>query len=204
MTETSSTLTDDQWSTLLNARNTYNDGPENKYDEVLNEVADRIKAAGSIGKLDIGGLLFWKRLRANTGWVPKLHSLSEDSVRSVTRHAVQAVNDEVSSIGDAAQLGRSALVDLPGFARGDALASALLFAAAPHRMAVYDRRAHAGLRKLGIDLSDKSGRYGEYMEILEAICGTARDRGNDWSARDVDLALYQLSQGGPAQAERSG
>lgn len=36
------------------------------YDEVLYEVVERVERSGSIGKSDIGVLLFWKRLQANT------------------------------------------------------------------------------------------------------------------------------------------
>ena len=36
------------------------------YDEVLLDVAVRVQAARSIGKSDIGALLLWKRLRADT------------------------------------------------------------------------------------------------------------------------------------------
>lgn len=43
------------------------------YDEVLYEVVERVMRSGSIGKADIGALLFWKRLQANTPWVTRLH-----------------------------------------------------------------------------------------------------------------------------------
>jgi hypothetical protein len=49
-----------------------------------------------------------------------------------------------------AQAGRAALAPLPGFRTGDALASAVLTAAAPDRMAVYDWRAHTALHTLGV------------------------------------------------------
>ena len=35
------------------------------HDDVFHEVAQRISAAGSVGKVDIAILSFWKRLRAD-------------------------------------------------------------------------------------------------------------------------------------------
>jgi hypothetical protein len=104
---------------------------------VLNEVADRIRTEGSIGKADIGALLFWKRLRADTPWVSELMTWPEEKVREVTNGAVTAVNEGSLSVPDAASAGRGALSPLPGFDTGDAFASALLLAAAP---------GHGGIR----------------------------------------------------------
>jgi hypothetical protein len=88
---------------------------------------------------------------------------------------------------------RALLAALPGFARGDALASALLLAAAPSRMAVYDRRAQAALAVLGVRLSAAPGRYGRYMALIETLRGELSASGaGDWTARDVDLALFAL------------
>lgn len=84
---------------------------------------------------------------------------------------------------------------LPGFARGDALASALLLAAAPSRMAVYDRRAQAALAALGLQLSAAPGRYGRYMALVESLREElSAARAADWTARDVDLALFALGR----------
>lgn len=44
---------------------------------MLEEVADRIRAAPSIGKSEIGALLFWKRLRAATTWVREVMTMQE-------------------------------------------------------------------------------------------------------------------------------
>lgn len=54
------------WDKLLDAHTSYSAVASPSYNEVLNEIAGRIKAAGSIGKSDIGALLFWKRLWADT------------------------------------------------------------------------------------------------------------------------------------------
>lgn len=163
------------------------------YDELLHEVSDRVDRCGSIGKADIGALLFWKRLQANTPWAGRLQLMPEARVRDVTAAAVAAVRDDRVGTAEAAGRGRAALSSLPGFDRGDALASALLLAAAPSRMAVYDRRAQMALGLLGLSLTAARGRYGRYMGMVEQM----RDEvsigtGEPWTARDVDLALFQM------------
>lgn len=180
------------WETLRGSHAAYMSSTAPEYDEVLREVAARIRATGSIGKSDIGALSFWKRLRANTPWVPKLMIMPEGDVRAVTEKAVIAVNDELLTVPEAASAGRGALVSLPGFKKGDAIASALLLAAAPDRMAVYDERAQTALETLGFPLSAARGRYGRYMELVEFLRSTADSHGYTWSARDVDVALYWL------------
>lgn len=179
-------------TTLHTAHTAYMAAISPGYDEVLNEVVVRIRGEGSIGKVDIGALLFWKRLRANTTWAPRLMTLEERNVRAVTKEAVRAVNNLSLSIPDAAAAGRRALSELSGFNNGDALASALLLAAAPERMAVYDKRAQTGLEALGRTLSRARGRYGRYMALVEELWLLAERKGHTWTARDVDVALYCL------------
>lgn len=185
-------LDSEAWGVLSKAHMEFNASTSPAYDEVLLEVSERIRSSGNIGKADIGALLFWKRLRADTRWVRDLMVMADSEVRGVTSRAVVAVNDTSLEVPAAAAQGRSALSALPGFVRGDALASALLTAAAPERMAVYDRRAQAGLAKLGLSLSAKRGRYGRYMKIVESLAATAGQHGRSWSAREVDIALYSL------------
>lgn len=191
--ETPAVVVDAQaWETLRGSHAGYMAGTSPVYDEVLVDVANRIKATASIGKADIGALLFWKRLRANTPWVSELMTMGDVEVRAVTAKAVSAVNDKLLPVPQAASDGRRALAELPGFKTGDALASALLLAAAPERMAVYDRRARAGLEAIGLTLSAKPGRYRRYMELVEDLRSTANRYGQTWTARDVDVALYWL------------
>ncbi|WP_328649095.1 hypothetical protein OHS58_17980 [Amycolatopsis sp. NBC_00348] len=118
------------------ARTAYEQQVASAYDEVLVEVAVRARAAGSIGKSDIGALLLWKRLRADTPWASRLMSVPDLEVRATTARVVDAVRDPHSSTPAAAREGRRLLASLPGFTTGDALASAVLVAAAPRRMAV--------------------------------------------------------------------
>jgi hypothetical protein len=201
--ETPKLLLDPQtWNTLHDAHLGYKAETSPTYDEVLSEVTSRIQVSGSIGKTAIGALVFWKRLQANTPWVPELMSMREKDVRAVTEKAVTAVNDKTVPVPQAASDGRRALLTLPGCKTRDALASALLLAAAPQRMAVYDRRAQKSLKALGLSLTAKPGRYRRYMELVEALCMTASHHNRSWIARDVDVALYGL--GGPQPDSSSG
>ena len=68
-------------------------------------------------------------------------------------------------------------------------------AAAPDRMAVYDRRAQQGLERLGVSLSSSRGRYARYMGLVEDLVGEAQQAGMSLWPREVDMALYWL--GGP-------
>lgn len=181
---------------LRQARLDYGQAVSPSYDEVFHEVVDRIAEAGSVGKSDIGALLFWKRLRANSPWVTQLMAMTDAEVRDDAAEAVTAVNDTSQSAPNAAGAGRAALSPLPGFTTGDALASAVLAAAAPERMAAYDRRAHQAVRTVGLTLSDAPGRYHRYMAIVASLKKQLSEGGNTpWSTRDVDVALFWLGQG---------
>lgn len=180
------------WAVLHSARDAYMAEASTSYDEVLTEVSQRAQLTQSIGKTDIGALLIWKRLRADTPWATKLMNTPDAEVRTATSKAYHAVNDLSVPVPQAAAAGRSELSVLSGFKSGDALASALLLAAAPNRLAIYDRRALSGLKSLGLSLSSSRGRYGRYMELVESLRSLARRQGEPWLARDVDLALYWL------------
>lgn len=182
------------WAQLDAARAAYQQ-VAGAYDEVLVEVAARVSTTGSIGKADIGALLLWKRLRADTPWARQLMTTPDAQVRAITARAVAAACDTSAPVAEAARLGRRLLTSLPGFTTGDALASAVLVAAAPNRMAVYDRRAQRGLELLGKTLTSSRGRYGRYMLLIGELLVLARQHDRPWTARDVDLALYWL--GGP-------
>jgi hypothetical protein len=166
--------------------------PPGVYDEAFDEIAERFAKVGSVGKADIGGLLFWKRLRADTPWARALHSVPDHVVRTATAAARTAAHDGARTTVEAAGAARRALSPLPGFVSGDALASAVIAAANPARMAVYDQRADAALRDLGCEVDDRPGRYGRYMAAIGELLGTVKLQRPDWTARDVDLALYWL------------
>lgn len=188
------TLNDEGWARILASHGAYHAKTSPVYDEVLSQVAERVRVSGDIGKADIGALLFWKRLRADTPWVSHLMTTPDATVRATTARALSVANDLSLPTPDAAGLARGELSSLPGLQKGDALASALLLAAAPQRMAIYDRRAQAGLGILGLALSAAPGRYRRYMVHVDSIRSTALAHGVEWAGRDVDVALYQLGQ----------
>lgn len=161
------------------------------YDEVLLEVQARAERDGSIGKADIGALMLWKRLNLSTAWTRELNEWPDRNVRAVTADAFELACDTDRSIPEAAGAARSALLELPGCRRGAAVASTLLTAGAPGRMAVYDRRAVAALEGLGFP--DPDGDYGRYMTTVCELIETANAvSGGRWSPRDVDKALFML------------
>ena len=165
------------------------------YDEVITELCARAEATGSLGKVDLGALVAWKRLRADTLYMGRLMATAETTVREHTAAAFAAARNPDLSTVDAATAARRALEPLPGFRSGDALASAACFICAPDRLAVYDRRAHAGLRVLGLDLTRTGGVYGQYMAHLDALRAALDTPSDHWTARRVDLALYVLGKG---------
>jgi hypothetical protein len=163
------------------------------YDDVFREVQKRISAEDSAGKADIAVLSCWKRLRADTPWVPTLLSRPEAEVREVTRPAVIAARkgDVIEAAGESREMLRTLL----GFKQGTALASALLTAAAPTRLAVYDKRARRGLERVELELADYLPLfYARYMTLVEQCRAEGAQFGHRWSARDVDLALYMLGK----------
>lgn len=162
------------------------------YDEVLDAVASLAQREESIGKAQIGGLVLWKRLNASTRWARDLMSTPEEGVLAATGEAFQGANAQDLSVEEAARTARRALMPLPGFKSGDALASAVIVALAPARMAVYDRRAHAALTALGIRLGDSPGRYARYMALVEQLRQDCASAGEYFSAREIDLALFTL------------
>ena len=188
------------WEQLLHGHGEYLRHVSPNYDDVLRVVIDNVERSGSIGKADIGALLFWKRLRADSAWVRALHEWPDPQVREITARAVTAVQDTDATLSVAARAGRSELAALPGFATGDALASALLLAAAPTRMAVYDRRSDAGLKSLGVQVGSTPGRYGRYMAIIDKLLESAPPDAASWHPRNVDEALYWLGGLNPAPA----
>ncbi|MFD8210638.1 hypothetical protein ACFV2S_30070 [Streptomyces sp. NPDC059695] len=182
------------WDVLIPAQTEYLSAISPHYDEAFWDVAQRVERAGCLGKTDIAALVVWKRISAQTRWVTDLMSLPDSHVRAVTERALTSVQDLNLSRGEAAQAGRGAIAELPGFVTGDALASAVLTAAAPKRMAVYDQRVQRALNLFGITLTKKSGRYGRYMDIIETLLTQSGGRADDWTARDVDTALYWVGQ----------
>jgi len=180
------------WIQLSEAHQRYTADTSTHYDEVLIEVSQRFTEIGSLGKADIGSLLLWKRLRADAKWAKDLMNTPDQDVREATAKTFLAANDGRLDIHEAAKEARSALGSVPGFTTGDALASAVIVAAAPTRMAIYDRRAHHGLSLLKIKLTNSSGRYSRYMQEVQNLIGLFMEHDQTWTAREIDQALFTI------------
>ncbi|MEU9919394.1 hypothetical protein [Streptomyces sp. NPDC051001] len=178
------------WDVLIPARTDYMANISPHYDEVFHDVAQRTEHAGSLGKTDIAALVVWKRLSAQTRWVTELMSLPDTQVRAVTERALTAVRATHLTRSEAARTGRGIMWELPGFRTGDALASAILTAAAPQRMAVYDSRVQHALDTLGLTLTHAPGRYGRYLQLLDDLLQHRGAQADGWTARAIDTALY--------------
>lgn len=189
-------LTGSHIDQLVSAHDAYMASANDHYDDVLLEVSERIAVTGSAGKTDIAALVCWKRLNASTVWVRDLMQMRERDVREATGLAFQHAR-AAAHISKVAADAIAALQPLPGLRRGKAVASAVLVAGVPERMAVYDRRAHASLRSIGIPIGSTTGVYSRYMTAVEALRENVNTSRNlQWRARDVDLALYWMSNQG--------
>ncbi|HWC23837.1 MAG TPA: hypothetical protein VG502_16195 [Flexivirga sp.] len=194
MEELNQRVPDNAVDRLVQAREEYDDEVSPAYDDALQVIFDRATSQRCLGKADIGSVVLWKRLNASSRWAKALMVTPDEDVRAATGTALACVTDTSCSIAEGAVNGRRALSAIPAFDRGDALASAVLFVAAPTRMAVYDRRAQSGIEKLGLTLSAQRGRYGRYMGLVEQLADAARRAGLQWLPRDVDIALYSLGR----------
>ncbi|GKQ40222.1 hypothetical protein ALMP_67480 [Streptomyces sp. A012304] len=107
-----------------------------------------------------------------------------------TDHASHKEQGSMIRRSKAARNGRGIIWELPGFRTVDALASAILTAAAPKRLAVYDQRVQHALDTLGLPLTPAPGRYGRYIQLLDDLLHHGGAHANGWTARDIDTALY--------------
>lgn len=165
------------------------------YDETLETVVERAAAQKSLTKADIGSLVLWKRISAQTKWAKRLGMFPDATVRDATGQAWLHANNTRVSIPEAAQAARDALRGVPGLRGGTgALASAVLLACAPERMAIWDRRVSAALDALGRRPQFGEGFFRRYMEI---VCSLVEEMqpllaGQQVTPRHVDLALYRI------------
>ncbi|MEU6009723.1 hypothetical protein [Streptomyces sp. NPDC047453] len=57
-------------------------------------------------------------------------------------------------------------------------------------MAIHDRRAHSGLRTLGITLSHAPGHCTRYLEAIDQFLAAVPDPIRNWTARDMETRLH--------------
>lgn len=182
------------WDGLIPARAGYFAHMSPPYDEVLHQVAHRTEHTGSLSRTDIAALTVWKRLTAQTRWATDLMSLPDSHVRAVTHRAVSAVRATALTRSQAARQAYRIIAQLPGLRTGDGLASsAVLTAAAQTRMAVCDRRVQHAVTTLRRTLAPATGRYGLCLQLLDGLLHPVPPHADAFSARDVDAALYRLS-----------
>lgn len=177
---------------------------ETIYDEVLHEVSARVADQGSIGKADIGAIVVWKRISAQTKWAKRFMNTPEKEIRTATARAYALANDPSQTIPDAGGAARSALVGVPGMGGTGAMASAVLLAMSPTRMAVWDRRVGKTLKAIGRRPKSGRGHYARYLDVVVDLAEAmqeADDRGGTVFPRDVDLALYHAA-GSPEVLDR--
>jgi len=184
----------DRVKKLLAAYNSYpNYTDGSPYDEVFLDVQALVEDSGSLGKVEIGALMLWKRLNLSSRWTRDLNNMTDREIRGITQRAIQLARDPLVHIPEAARQARHVLAGLPGCRYGHAVASTILTAGAPRRMAVYDVRAVGALKDL--ECPDSEGSYGKYMETVVALTGEINQTGASWCPRDVDKALYMLRAG---------
>lgn len=166
------------------------------YDEVLREVAERAAQQHSLGKADIGALVVWKRLNASTKWAKNLMLTPDRDVREATGRAWKLANDESMTIPEAGGSARSELWGTPGLGGRGAIASAVLVALSPTRMAVWDRRAGSTLSAIGRHPEKGNGKYASYLRIVlglaDQMCEADRSAQAP-SPREVDLVLFRAA-----------
>jgi len=161
------------------------------YDEVFIAVQAAVERSASVGKYEIGALMLWKRLNLSSRWTRELNNMGDQQVRAITASAIALARDESLAIPEGARAARQALTGLPGCRHGNAVASTILTAGAPDRMAIYDVRAVAALNRL--KCPDPEGNYGKYMTTVAGLVAEVNSCGLSWCPRDVDKALYMLA-----------
>ena len=167
------------------------------YDETLSVVVERVRAAGHLTKADIGSLVLWKRISAQTTWAKHLGNTPDSDVQKATGSAFDLANDRSRPAAEAGQGARWALNGLPGMSSRSegALASAVLVACAPERMSVWDRRVKAALELIGMPIKAGPRYYGRYLECVAKLQAMMASETDDTvTSRHVDLALWRLPE----------
>lgn len=165
------------------------------YDETLREVASRAAERQYLSKADIGSLVLWKRITAQSTWATRLQVMPDREVARITGDAYAHTHNLALSIPQAGQAARYALWHLPGMRGTGALSSALLLAMNPDRMAVWDRRVAAALVALGCHPRRGTDFYARYLHVTLDLAERMHAANPDRSfvPRDVDVSLYTLA-----------
>lgn len=155
------------------------------YDDVFNDVHDRLVRRGAATKLDLAALIAWKHVR-NAPWMKALLKTPEGVVEAATCAAFSpGITDEDRV---------TALDPLAGFGGGGAFTSVLLAAWDPTAFGVFDRLANAN-RSIVVSetcICDWSALpvYWAHLRTIAQELGT--DAGGTWTPRTVEMALMNL------------
>lgn len=154
------------------------------YDDVLHAVHLRLAAQGAAAKIDLAALIAWKHVR-NAPWMKKLLELPEAEVWNGTAQAFAAELSDENRI--------AALDFLPGFGGRGAFASVLLTAWDPSRFGVLDKFV-VQHRPDAIDQACTCNWWDlpTYWEHLRRIADECQEAGKPWTARRVEMALFNL------------
>jgi hypothetical protein len=152
------------------------------YDDVFDEVHQRLASRGYATKLDLAALIGWKHVR-NAPWMREMLGLPQRTVEATTKDAFAAGISDVDRI--------TALGGIPGFGSGHAFTSVLLAAWHPHEFGVFDNRATSrGWPKVVTPLCVcAKSDLPTYFDHLRHI---ATEMGDGWTPRTVDMALFNL------------
>jgi hypothetical protein len=152
------------------------------YDDVFDDIHQRLAANGYATKLDLAALITWKHIQ-NATWMSDMLALPKGTVEAKTREAFAA------GISDSDRV--AALRGIPGFGSGHALTSALLAVWHPSEFGTFDTRASSrGWQKVVTPACVCSRTdLPVYFDHLRQI---ATEMGADWTPRKVDMALFNL------------
>lgn len=170
------------------------------YDEVFHEVHRRVLSSGSLGKSDLGALVLWKRIQANTKWAERLLLRPEEEVRYVT--------GEAYSPGKSDEERLEILARLDGFRSGkSALASTVLSAWNPGDFGVIDRWSRRSITLFQmwrndnlypIPLAGSIMSYTTYLIMVRHMRDQlTEESGKSITARDVDKGLFWIGREEP-------
>lgn len=118
LSERQKILNQQQRDELREAATAY-DEDAGSYDEVFEQVGERLRQHGFAAKLDIGALVSWKRIPVGR-WPSTLQGMSDQRVKEVTSTALAKDLDDPARLRE--------LRKLPGFNGTSAVASTLLTA----------------------------------------------------------------------------
>ncbi|MGJ3558078.1 hypothetical protein ACR6C2_00585 [Streptomyces sp. INA 01156] len=196
MTDQGAVVSSDGWQRLITARTAYTQAVSAHYDELLHHVAHRAQAEGSLGKADIGALLLWKRLRADTpwqasSWPSRMPTCGEQRQLPWPPCAIppSAAAQQPGLAGPPWPNSRLHLRRRPGLRRSDRSRTrphGRLRPPRPHRTALSRRHAHPFPRPV----QPLHRRY-------RPPPGQCPDPARSWTPREMDTALYHLPLNSP-------